>query len=280
MLRISILCVVLFMMIGGIFLIKADKPVSANGILTPEFVAAALRHQESSCGQSLEVLYDREITKRDGSISKSSCRYVRAPEALLLERKREGYTSNESIDRLSGEWRKLYALSDSTTGEIERITGGQFPDTQCIDPQLYYLGHPGQLADAVKIGKIAEKTEPIEGHECLRIEIDASDHKYVVWIDPNVGFCPRRIEGIITRSGDVYSSTIFQDYKAVGNGVWFPMRQIIESSWEGWPDGKLTTTNIVRDVKVGVGYPKQELIVKFPSGTRVLVGGKFSYFEP
>lgn len=280
MLRVAILCIILFTTIGGIFLITADRPVSANGMPTPEFIAAALRHQEFSCGQSLEVLYEQEITKRDGSISKSSCRYVRTPEALLRERKREDYAGKESIDRANGEWRYLYTVSGRTTGEIRSIPGGQFCDTQCIDPQLYYLGRPGQLANAVKLGEIAETKEQVDGHECWRIEVRASDRKHVIWVDPNIGFCPRRVEGIMTGSGDAYSSASFHDYKAVGDGVWFPMRQTIESPWKGWPDGKLTTINIVREVNLGTSYPKQELIVSFPSGTRVLVGDDFEYFEP
>lgn len=45
----------------------------------------------------------------------------------------------------------------------------------------------------------------------------------MVWVDPSIGFCPRRID--YYAGEERYISTRISDYKELSAGVWFPMRQ-------------------------------------------------------
>ena len=101
-----------------------------------------------------------------------------------------------------------------------------------------------------------------------------SVERHVVWVDPEIGFCPRRVE---TRwKAGSYLSTTFEDYREVHNGVWFPMKQEVRVVYS---DGELVSTNRVQEVHVGAAFKKEDLLVQFPTGTKITVKGTEISFE-
>jgi len=49
----------------------------------------------------------------------------------------------------------------------------------------------------IKSGKVSEKMESVCGHECWKVEVsdigDCVMQRYQFWLDPAIGFNPRRI---------------------------------------------------------------------------------------
>lgn len=136
------------------------------------------------------------------------------------------------------------------------------------DPVLYNLP-AGELIDLIGGGTVSPNRENIDGHECWRVDIVPGNesyktHTYTVWIDPNVGFCPRLIEE--RREGVVFLRVSFSDYTNIGSRTWFPMhiRWVTKtpSAEDSVSVAKALTARVVPE------SASQMLDTSFPSGTR------------
>ena len=240
---------------------------------TIEYITAALAHQEAA---SLEVTYTFSSEGKElGKV-----RYVRTPGMLL--RVDEGFILYDatkrscSYDREKLEFRSLAVKKDGgNIGRIDTILADPFRQQDMMDTARFPLPHKdlsteGILLEWVASGEVSPNKEDIDGHSCWRIEVAdpiRAISKYIIWLDPDIGFCPRLID-FIWKDGHTGHHS-FKDYTKVSNGIWFP--------------GKLEITSVdkteayfllckVDTVRSNFQIPKDELTVKFPSGTRVSIG--------
>lgn len=244
-----------------------------------DFMAAALRNQETACGASLEIRY-RHIGHdvNEGKVAPAvNIHYIRTPDALFVEQELPSNSpeapSNpkESFDRKTGEYKLLLPdVNNKSTGMVRGYLHGFFLNQDFVETTQYHL-FEGVLWELIERGVVGKEQDQIDGHSCWRIEVlstrDAID-KYVIWVDPAIGFCPRRVE--------VYWKTVapqvinFKDYKEISTGVWFPMEHTVDLNTA--KGRKLHVVSIVDKVEVGREIPKSELLVQFPSGTKVRMG--------
>lgn len=244
--------------------------VNSSTIPTAEFLAAALRNQELACGQSLEVRYTCETHKVGDGMPYDDVRkfyYVRTPEALYADvEKQNGKKIVYSYDRGTQEYRMS---SGSQSGRIGEGLADPFGCREFLETTRYYL-YEGPLCESIKSGTVREQMEKIDGHDCLRVEISTARgtlEKYIVWVDPTIGFNPRRIEFVWKEERPTV--VMFEEYAQIDGGFWFPKKQVNEYFDTGL-NAAYTQTNIVDTVSTGRTIPKDQLTVKFPSGTTVL----------
>ena len=139
---------------------------------------------------------------------------------------------------------------------------------------LCLLDPDALLYECVRYGTISEKPELIDGHRCWRVDIPAEKFlgkgfhtlTFVVWLDPDIGFCPRRLDRRSVRSaGDHDVASIrLQGYREVAKGVWFPTEQVIETTSN---KGKVVST--LRDIQVGKPIAPNDRAIEFPPGLPV-----------
>ena len=104
----------------------------------------------------------------------------------------------------------------------------------------------------------------MDGASCWRIDVE---NLYSVWLDPSVGNCPRKLEYTYP-DPERWTRIVFRDYQQVDGAIWFPMEQIVEYS----QDGGTTVSKVVStvgEIHVGGAVPRENLLLKFPSGTDV-----------
>lgn len=252
---------------------------------TAEFLAAALKFQEQACGPSLDVRYIVEgVREPKEGTGRISVRYVRTPATLFLEEAISSYTA-------SGDWALSFTTRHNYTrdtrcyrmvsvaernnpraqGVIDRTTVHRFQQNTVFDPVRFPLLLV-PLYERVATGIVASEQEIINGHACWRVDIPPFDAggpivRWSVWLDPNVGYCPRRIVETDTRATETRTTTTtFDAYKALGNGVWFPME-----STSDYGNNKGLRMK-VQSVTVGREIPASELRIEFPSGAVVRNG--------
>jgi len=78
--------------------------------------------------------------------------------------------------------------------------------------------------------------EKIDGRDCWKVDItntgDCIAKHYEIWLDPALGFCPRKISmrGVDDTRGEFHTVIDSKDYREAADGVWFPTRQIIQET--------------------------------------------------
>ncbi len=261
---------------------------AAPDVPTPDFIAAAMKNQEIACGPSLEIKYTSQgETLANGETKSRPLRfvnsYIRTPDVIILEVRTErakeptgwewNYTNKYWFSRSSGQARELVSVPPGvvTAGSIRNDPPPEFlMGVDNMDTVLRYVGSC-LLYDAVKTGAVAEQTEEIDGSKCWRIDIPglaSSQVSYRVWVDPEIGFCPRRIDYLFGDNLDVRLEQ--RGYVNIGNGVWFPMEQITTSYRH--PDKTTRTICKVDEYHVGRSLPPEQLTLTFPKGTTVFMG--------
>ena len=180
--------------------------------------------------------------------------------------------------------------------------GAPFAAPGLFDPVLFVLPWgtegPRPLYERILSGDVLPEQEEIDGHPCWRVDLTQPRVRHSIWVDPDVGYCPRRIE--IVPAGDEGPMAIkvisYQDYTELAAGIWFPMKHVLEfpvapspegttasvQPAPGYPDSlneanivplteRKTETRIASEATAGKVFPKDALLVKFPSGTKVRV---------
>jgi len=196
--------------------------IRANGgAPSGEFFAHALTHQEQLCGRSLDVTYTFWIDNNHHS----DCRYVRSFDTLFLERKSGLRDTRSRLDRNSKEFRQVTIPKDG--GHSEGIIDDKFAGdlgNRVIPDVVLFPVDVGTLSELVSRGKVESDKQDINGSSCWLIEIPSKynpDEVYRVWLDPTIGYCPRRIE--ILRANRLPQTIDFLLYKDLANGLWLPM---------------------------------------------------------
>ena len=229
--------------------------------------------------------------------------YVRTPETIFLKEKvtknfrpaahasavhDANSTVTSSYNRTTGEYRELTTRDDGSPPQgitdnikthlsmVSRLmvlmhistynTRGDLEGMTRVESVVDYIfGAP--LYRLVKTGAVLEKKE-IDGHNCWAVVHDTIPdvQRCVIWVDPDIGFCPRRIDLIMKKQ--LRRGQTMRDYQKIGDGVWFPKEVVFEAfSKTGKPEEKYKIT--VKDAKLVPIGPKVELQVTFPPGVNV-----------
>lgn len=262
-------------------LLTGTARLGASNTVTPptaEFIMAALRNQETLRSSSLKVVYDTTAGKGNRS-SSLRVTYIQTPDILYSEDVNAGVeTVKVSYDRKANSQTKLYAHpGELPTGEVLRGIGRPFTTQNFVETTRYQI-HEGPLCDVIQRGKVADTQEPIDGSLCWRVTVPstkAAIKDYTVWVDPEIGFCPRQVNVAWKDSAPQVIS--FRNYRQVSPDVWFPMEHVVEHAKQ---DGILRVTSRVVSAEVGMTIPREELLVTFPPKTTVWQQGAEKYVVP
>lgn len=244
-----------------------------------DFITASLRNQETACGRSIEVRYKYwRVGAEDAAFS---MRYVRTPQNLFIERTDDhGSVIRNSYDNSRSEFREVHITSLGTkTGSIDRSLQGILHTQDVMDTVRRPLD-TDSLIDVIARGTVAASKELVDGVLCWRVDSPANAVEvstFVIWVDPEKGFCPRRIQinwrDQIRRPKPKIIE--FEDYTDIGNGVWFPMQVRILThipANSGYPPELIGDSVVVSkfdEVHIDKSFSLDELTVQFPSGTDV-----------
>lgn len=246
----------------------------SSDVPSPEFIAAALKAQEDNTGRSLDVTYT--YSRSDGS-SSTNIRYVKTPAVGFMELTRANGTVEKCrYDKVSREYKHLITNpGGEKLGQIAARIMGPLGNNLPMDPiRFNFTGIP--LVECIGNGTVAPAMEDVDGHSCWRINIPSGRDDvqgYSVWLDPEIGFCPRRVE-MSYKSRQPWFVNL-KDYHNLGNDVWFPMR-IEYRFYVNSP----AVTGQVGDVQQDMIYAAEhiyidrpitdeDVAVDFPPGTRV-----------
>jgi len=129
---------------------------------------------------------------------------------------------------------------------------------------------------------VSEKTEPVDGHECWRVEASASGtdgsivRRCQFWLDPAIGFNPRRIrmDEKWPADDDFTILVDMEDYVEVSKGIWFPRKQTCEHIMNR--DGLHISKNIytVKEIHGDREYKREQLRPIFPPGARIWIDSR------
>lgn len=176
-----------------------------------------------------------------------------------------------SYDRSTDECR--IANQQPTGGFTGRISSGMrgvLGETDLLETVLYPLPE-GPLCYMLRAGVPSSQMEKIDGYDCVRIEIPTQRQtleKYTVWLDPDIGYNPRKVEFVQKSSQP--DIILFKDYKQIGNGVWFPTKQTLRYGSNIAASETFVVENTVTQINICSPIPKEEVLVDFPSGTEML----------
>ncbi|MBT4485771.1 MAG: hypothetical protein HOC71_19045 [Candidatus Latescibacteria bacterium] len=200
----------------------------------------------------MDVEYDKLGDQKSVNISKepvSGMTYV-VPLFIMSEgKRRKTYTSElfssarslsdsgtvvydgEKLQVLSGRFKQYCTSFDDPYNTGEKIfrenTGGIY-----LDYDQYLNGSIGPMGTffygylTLFGGKVFEKRENVDGHECVVIVYPniGSDQEYKFYLDPELGFCPRRLEHYFER--ELYRKIDGYSYKSY-NDIHVPVSATI-----------------------------------------------------
>ena len=142
---------------------------------------------------------------------------------------------------------------------------------ECLETTNCYLSD-GRLVECLALGKVNKQMEKVDGHACWKVDIPSESQlnvaRYLVWLDPAIGYNPRRID-VVWKTGRPETIT-FSGYKDLGNGAWFPQQSVHRYESAG-KDYILVAS--VNSLSAGRVIPLKELKLEFPSGTLVDING-------
>jgi hypothetical protein len=246
----------------------SGSPVSTNTSAippTPEILSAALNNQlDLGC---IQVDYSYA---GDKSPAAATYRYVRGPaKQFLTQTLADGTVNTQMYDTHKCVGRYLIISQGKALGAVADSTQrDELGYARLMDPVLFNLPK-GTLAGLIGKGQVSTAMEVAEGHSCWRVDIvpdpDKPKHKYVVFVDPDIGFCPRRVETYYAEGYSLVS--ILSGYKDLGNGIWFPTSMRLMPVYHG--ESAATREVTVSDVKSVDDQYVNSLRVEFPSGTAV-----------
>lgn len=238
-----------------------------------EFVVAALTNQLHASGKTLEVMYQYQST--GGLVL--DVKYIRTPtRVMFIEIEGISRVDKSSYNAATTEVR-TYGLLKAKGRQLGSISDDlSWPLGTCMvmDPVLYF-GWEGFLLDTIGRGVIADSMEDVDGHPCYRVDVTPADEAYTpytVWVDPKIGYCPRKL----VAQEEKPTVAELSDYIELGDGIWFPkkIKRMVDmpAMREKVPSLTSDTVELISEVKT-VKLVETDLekppIVEFPSGTEV-----------
>lgn len=274
----------------------AEAAGTQQTVPTAEFIAAAMKNQ---------ALANIEVKYSSGS-GHYKYHYIRTPDALSMTQtySHKSDVMRSSYDFAAKETKVLESKGDGMrAGTVQTPwLGDPFVGQDLLDPVMFVLpwgaGGPRPLYEWIASGVVLSEQEEIDGHLCWRVDmIQPRSHveRYSIWVDPDVGFSPRRIEIVSTDEGKGPTVIDFKEYRELVPGIWYPMKNVNEFSTVLLPEGtnsltlyvegespsitdtapitwtRETTTRTASEASAGKSFAKSSLLVEFPSGTQVFV---------
>lgn len=270
MLRITLLSVLIIGLATVVGFVTIANSASAPSV---DFIVAALQNQMESRGEGLEVSYTWAKSGQPGT--QLNIRYVWTPTLKFLSLNEEAPERcfASVYDSRKSEYRSFRRTSTSMVGVISSVPEEVLSNQFTIDPIVRPLDD-ATLAEVVARGTVSPTPDSVEGHACWRVESSARTHgtnRYVIWVDPAIGFAPRKIE--THGSFDPVPKTrIFSSYRELSTGTWFPMKvtatlEIPKTATE--PAYMATFVCEVSEAIANVAVASDRVKVTFPSGTEV-----------
>ena len=268
----------------GVAYVRVVLASPAEVVPTPDFIAAGMKDQEKP-GMALEVRYPWKTTRVSSSNIEIETTidtyYVRTPKFIYRRREFTNHADpSMDIPRVYGPDYTTTSLYNRTTREYRELRqeeGGAPPqgrityETYNILPQLTSVESVVTFIQSKSLYSVVEEgtmigKRTIDGHDCWGVSYTAvlGSIDYVIWVDPEIGFCPRRID--LVSKGMVRHSETMREYEEIAKGVWFPM-EVVETRFD--KDGKQTWSTDVKDIKARL-VPLEEdakLKLDFPPGT-------------
>jgi hypothetical protein len=270
-------------------MLPASGGCAARGRPTAEMVSLALHKQIDGCGESLQIQYSIHEDRADKPPFEK-VRYVRTPQVIFIEFRRfDEQSHNETRvtrylgDRVSKQGKMSEFHFDESHvfvhGQPSPITANSVMETAmiCLTDETV------PLYEGVRHGTVNKKPEMIDGHKCWRIDIRAEtlvgeslrtafrNCEFTVWVDPELGFCPRRLERVdhhVRGPDDEQSVSIrCEGYREAAKGIWFPTQQVAETTVT-WNPAVSRTVSVLRDIQVGKPVPAKDIAIEFPEGLR------------
>jgi hypothetical protein len=228
-----------------------------------EFISAGLRSQLT--GGAVELNYSFKNSRRADD---RAYKYLRNSRKQYLEcRVAEGTTHYQSFESEFNRGTFLTVRGAekraAVTDETERDELGL---ARLLDPVLLNLPE-GPLCDVIAKGRVLPDTTIVEGAKCWRVEIgsERAYPRYVIFVDLELGCCPRRVEYYYSK-GFSLTSTL-SDYRQISERVWYPWHMRLAPVYEGVPAAErqlsVATAACVDPASVDL------IKVVFPSGTQV-----------
>jgi hypothetical protein len=208
--------------------------------------------------------------------------YIRTSEALFMG----NYGREVSVERvgfcgLSNMRGKPTTTSNSPTGTIvnqqRSILSFWAADVDRIETVLRpMLPWPDDtetwtLYGWVKYGKLQSKMEPIDGHDCWKVEVQSPEGVPLklleAWLDPTIGYNPRRLIMHFKGSAEEHATMVsYKDYREIADGIWFPAEELVGSPD---PNAAPSITCRASEVRGDRKLSKDDIAVKFPSRTEI-----------
>ena len=258
----------------GISSVSSSRSGDASAAPRPAEIASALRNQEVACGASLELAYTDSWKRFDGGRVEEEAittyRYTRTPDAFRVDVERDGRMIQQTfVDRDTNQCVQLDSPGSSQYAVLGKGLGSPFLNREFFETTRYLLGRE-PLCERVESGVVSEQMEQIDGHDCWRVEIPPDRlnlKRYVAWLDPSIGFNPRRIEYVWT--DEVPDVITFAKYEEITGGFWFPKEMVLTYEWKSG-NRTFRQVNKVDSITVGRVIPKEQLRLEVPSGMRVI----------
>ena len=206
--------------------------------------------------------------------------YIRTPEILylkddLLERSSERI----GIDQV-GELRLKETREDKCYGLIESKGVYRWNNRDRMESVMYPTPprrddpHTNFLYGWIGYGNISDQMEKIDGIDCWKIDItntgDSIAKHIKVWLDPVIGFNPRRMVMSGSDKNGSWTITIEStDYKQISDGIWFPQKQTVIRDVPAMGDNNARIVYRALELHGDRMFSKGDLTVSFPSGTQV-----------
>ena len=234
----------------GLFILTFVRVGTAGGPPSAALIAAALNDQQ----QTAPVRISFSVSHSDDT-DVYDYEYIRTADIQYIRAERNGDYSFSYFDRKRSIGRRFVSEGGEKSGLISTDIAGMPLNYAGIPDPVLCLLHMGYLVDVVSQGTVSREKKQIDGHDCWQVEINKGDEKYIVWLDPTIGYCPRRTE---TSWPDSVQTCTLLDYKNIGNGIWFPM--IVR--WTT-TEAKVNSAQPITDAE------SLKLDIDFPSGTKV-----------
>lgn len=214
--------------------------------------------------------------------------YVRTPQVIFMKEKitrsydpgvdtTHLFTATSTVttayDRVKRSYRKMMKSDNGLPAEgivAQHPNPNDMEDLTRVESVVGYSAS-ADLYWLIKSGTVLQKRENVDGHSCWGIAYDTVPdvQRHVIWVDPDIGFCPRRVDLILQKQLRIRRT--MSDYRDIGCGVWFPREVVFETFSK---TGSLQLKDRVRvdDAEIAPIDSKTKLGIEFPPGT-VIDGG-------
>jgi len=204
-----------------------DRPDGPAEVPCAAFLAAGLRQQEALASGRLELWCTVRATSgtNDETLTSDAYRYhyIRTPDLRAGEATWHGTLEKARYSRSDHELLVLRQPTGEGRCDVVRSythIQGLLLNAHAVDVPLYTLGNGQPIAGVMVQAGVVVGIEQVDGEDCWRVDASLAEGATCsVWLDPQIGFCPR----LIAESDSFASGTCaYRGYSPRDDGVWVP----------------------------------------------------------